>query len=189
MTQTRAAQLTVSLGSIVLACVLLSHVATARATPRSVSRGIAAGDRARSAPTAPPTQNWSERATTLHTWAVSMQTAGHGREAAALHRASAALRPADDSSVATCLELAGNLLANAGDFAEARSALRAAVKHALARGDVARAAELTLLAGFVAREQGDAAGVAAYAREARRLANVSSLSVAQRSAILSRIRG
>ena len=68
-------------------------------------------------------------------------------------------------------------------------AFRAAAAHALVRGDVARAAELTLLAGFVARDQGDAAGVRAYAREARRLANAPSVPVAQRAAILSRIRG
>jgi hypothetical protein len=184
---TRAAQLTVSAGSIALASLVAFHMPTARATaPASASPTV---DRARGAPTAAATLDPSARAAALHARAMSLQMAGRGREAAALHRASAALRPADDSSAATCLELAGNLLTDAGDFAEARVAMKAAAAHALNRGDVSRAAELTLLEGFVAREQGDAAGVATYAREARWLANAPSLSVVQRAAILSRIRG
>ena len=192
---TRAAQLTVSVGSIALASVIVFHMPDARATPEAVRRASApasavpTADGTRGAPAAMPMHDRSSSAADLHLQAISLQMAGRGREAAALHRASAALRSANDSSAETCSEIAGNLLSNAGDFAEARAAMGAAAAHSLARGDVARAAELTLLAGFVAREQGDAAGVRAYAREARRLANATSVPVVHRAAILSRIRG
>jgi hypothetical protein len=187
MHPTRAAQLTIAVGSIVLASVLVFRMPTARATvPASAPR---TADRAHATPPAATMSDPSLSGAALHTEAISLQMTGRGREAAALHRASAALRSADDSSAETCLELAGNLLTYESDFAEARAAMRAAAAHALDRGDGARAAELTLLAGFVAREQGDAAGGRAYAREARRLANAPSVSVARRTAILSRIRG
>ena len=189
----RAAQLAV-VGSIMLVSGLVSRIATARDMSHSVpvaataSSAPSAVERVGRAPTPAPTAIWSERAAALHEWALAMQLGGRVREAAALHRASAALRPADDSSAVACLESAGTLMADAGDFTEARASMRAAAARALARGDTAHAAESTLLAGFVARAQGDAAGVAAYAREARRLANAPSVPAARRAAILSRIR-
>jgi len=167
MQSTHPARFTIAAASIALASAIVFRMPTARATaPASVPL---TSEPARPARAATPVFDRSASAAVLHAQAISLQKSGRGREAAALHRASAALRPANDSSAETCLEIAGTLLTNAGDFAEARAALEAGATHAIDRGDRARAAELTILAGFVAREQGDAAGMRAYARKARHL--------------------
>jgi len=189
--RSRLTSLTVGALVLVLgsAGLLTFHGRTARAAAptSSPARGGVASAHASRAPMAASKDDRLEHAVALHAQAESLQAAGQAREAAALHRASAALRSTDDPMATNCLEAAGILLGDVGNFREARVVMRDGAAHAMARGDVARAADLTLLAGFVAREQGDTAGVVAQAREARWLANAPSLTPGQRSAILTRI--
>lgn len=127
------------------------------------------------------------KADSFHVAAVTMaETTQRWREAARLHRESAALRAPEDTMGFTCLKTAANLSFAANDLTRARTDMTRAAEQALARGDIERAAHAYADAAWVAKEQKKAAEVWRLGRQAEVLASSPLLSGPQRVSILRR---
>ena len=127
------------------------------------------------------------RADSLHDAAVALVAAHRWRDAAGLHRRSAALRGAEDPLGFRCLNEAAALAYATGDRSRARSDLAAAAGQALARGDLRAAALAYLDAAWIAQEQSNPRQVWELAHRAELLADSPLLGAADRAAILRRI--
>jgi hypothetical protein len=134
-----------------------------------------------------PTITTVVAADSLHASAVTMaQTTYRWRDAASLHRRSSALRPAADSMGFRCLTSAAHLSFAADDLASAQSDMEEAAAHALARGDVEKAAHAYADAAWVARERKHPARASELGRQAEVLASSPLLSSTKRIGILER---
>jgi hypothetical protein len=127
------------------------------------------------------------RADSLHMRAEALSRSKiRWRDAARLHRQSAALRPAEDSLGYRCLWVAAQLSYGSDDLSNARISMAEAGAQALARGDIVRAAHAFADAAWLAKEQNKAADVWKFGRQAEVLADSPLLSRTQRTAILKR---
>jgi hypothetical protein len=173
------------LGAVVVTSVAAALPPARTAPARPAVAAVADG------PGAPPDgatpAEAARRAAELHQQAMDAGSVGKWRRAAALHKRAAALHSAEDPRGARCLELAANFAYYGGDRPSARVLLETAADQALARGDLATAADAYLKAGLVARDLGDRPGEAAHARRAKLLAASPLLSEAQRAGITARI--
>jgi hypothetical protein len=134
-----------------------------------------------------PTITAVAKADSLHEAAAAMIGDSHRwREAARLHRQSAALRTPEDSLAYRCLTSAGQVSFAANDLSSAQADLQAAGAQALARGDVEKAAHAYADAAWVARERKNPAQVWSLGRQAEILASSPLLSSEQRKRILQR---
>lgn len=134
-----------------------------------------------------PTLRSVARADSLHQAADIMATTTYRwRDAASLHRQSAALRAADDSLGYRCLTLAAHLSFASNDLSSAQGDMSSAAEQALARGDVAQAAHAYANAAWVAKERDNEGQVYTLGRKAEVLASSPLLSPAQRVGILQR---
>lgn len=134
-----------------------------------------------------PTVVSSARADSLHEAAAALVAVHRWRDAAGLHRRSAALRSADDPLGFRCLNDAAALAYATGDRSRARSDLTAAAGQALARGDLRAAALAYLDAAWIAQEQGNPRQVWELGHRAEMLADSPLLGPSDRAAILRRI--
>lgn len=127
-------------------------------------------------------------ADSLHGAAVSLvQTTHRWRDAARLHRRSAGLRSIDDPQAFGCLRVAAALSYATKDRTKARNDLTEAAIQALHRGDLEQAAQAYVDVAWVAQEQGKAAEVRKFGKQAEVLAASPLLDAVQRGAILKRI--
>jgi hypothetical protein len=127
------------------------------------------------------------RADSLHAAAEIMAATTHRwRDAASLHRQSAALRPSGDSLGYRCLTVAAHLSFASKDLSSAQRDMTAAAVQALARGDVEGAARAYADAAWVANERKNAGQVRTLGNQAETLASSPLLSPAQRNTILRR---
>lgn len=130
----------------------------------------------------------SFKADSLHEAAVTLaQTTHRYRDAAGLHRRSAALRSTDDPLAYRCLTEAAALAYASKDRSAARADMAKAAAQALARGDLRAAAEAYLDAAWIAQEQGKTRQVWELGHRAEILADSPYLNASERSAILQRI--
>jgi hypothetical protein len=127
------------------------------------------------------------RADSLHEAAAALVTAHRWRDAAALHRRSAALRGDDDPLGFRCLTEAAALAYATGDRSRARTDMATAAGHALARGELKAAALAYLDAAWIAQEQGNPRQVWELGHRAELLADSPLLAAPDRAAILRRI--
>jgi hypothetical protein len=109
-------------------------------------------------------------------------------EAARLHKASAALRNANDPEAVQSLAMAAHLFGYAKRPIEARRTMEEAADRALAMGDVVRAAQAYVEASFFADKQKNRVETQRLGRKALLLAGSPLLPVDQRNAIMKRIR-
>ena len=131
----------------------------------------------------------SIKADSLHAAAVALATTtNRWRDAAALHRRSAELRPSDDVQGFNCLTEAAALAYAAGDRSRARNDMADAARHALERGDLSSAAQAYLDAAWIAQEQKNPSQVWELGHRAEMLATSPLLGSADRAAIMGRIR-
>ena len=134
-----------------------------------------------------PTITTVVTADSLHASAITMaQTTRRWRDAASLHRQSAAMRPAADTMGYRCRTLAAHLSFAANDLSSAQGDMEEAAAQALARGDVDKAAHAYADAAWVARERKNPARASELGRQAEVLASSPLLSSARRTAILGR---
>lgn len=127
------------------------------------------------------------KADSLHAAAITMaETGNRWRDAARLHRESAALRTPEDSLGFSCLKTAASLSFVVNDLTSARSDMTRAAEQALARGDIERAAHAYADAAWVAKEQKKSREVWKLGRQAEVLASSPLLSEEQRTSILKR---
>jgi hypothetical protein len=123
----------------------------------------------------------------VHASAVAMtQDFKRWREAAALHRQSAAMRQPDDSMAYRCLTTAAHLSYGTNDVVRAESDMTAAAAQAIARGDVEKAAQAYADAAWLANERKDSEQARTLAKQAEVLASSPLLSASQRNGILRR---
>ncbi|HWB40751.1 MAG TPA: hypothetical protein VG500_05810 [Gemmatimonadales bacterium] len=134
-----------------------------------------------------PTLVSSVEADSLHQAAAALVTAHRWRDAARLHRRSAALRAADDPLGFHCLTEAAALAYATRDRSAARTDMANAAGHALARGDLRAAALAYLDAAWIAQEQKKPGLVWELGHRAEMLADSPLLGAADRAAILRRI--
>jgi hypothetical protein len=126
-------------------------------------------------------------ADSMHASALAMtQDANRWRDAARLHRESAALRVPGDSLGYRCLMTAANLSYGTHDLANAQSDMETAAAQAIARGDVEKAAQAYADAAWLANERKRPDEVRTLASQAEVLASSPLLSSAQRDVILRR---
>ncbi|HKT61389.1 MAG TPA: hypothetical protein VJQ46_15145, partial [Gemmatimonadales bacterium] len=136
-----------------------------------------------------PTITAVAQADSIHRAAEMLAENSHRwRDAASLHRQSAALRAPEDSLGYRCLNTAANLSFASNDLASAQSDKIAAAAQALARGDVENAAQAYADAAWIANERKhhDPEQVLTLARQAEVLASSPLLSSMQRTKILER---
>lgn len=134
-----------------------------------------------------PTITKFATADSLHLAAVTMaQTTRRWRDAASLHRQSAALRSASDSMGYRCRTLAAHLSFAGNDLAGAQSDMAAAAAQALARGDVEKAAHAYADAAWVAKERKHPGQAWELGTQAEVLASSPLLTPAKRMAIMGR---
>jgi hypothetical protein len=130
----------------------------------------------------------SFKADSLHEAAVTLAHTTHRwRDAASLHRRSAALRSADDPLAYRCLTEAAAIAYATKDRSAARSDMAKAASQALARGDLRAAADAYLDAAWIAQEQGKPRQVWELGHRAEILADSPYLTASDRGAILQRI--
>ncbi len=130
----------------------------------------------------------SFKADSLHEAAVTLAHTTHRwRDAASLHRRSAALRTAEDPLAYRCLTEAAALAYASKDRSAARADMTKAAAQALARGDLRAAADAYLDAAWIAQEQGKTGQVYELGRRAEILADSPYLGSSDRTAILRRI--
>jgi hypothetical protein len=129
----------------------------------------------------------SVKADSLHDAAVALVAAHRWRDAARLHRRSAALRAPDDPQGFKCLTNAAALAYASGDRSGAREDMADAAAQALARGDLRAAALAYLDAAWIAQEQNDPRQVWDLGHRAEMLAASPLLGASDRDAILQRI--
>jgi hypothetical protein len=134
-----------------------------------------------------PTIVSSLRADSLHEAAAALVTAHRYRDAAGLHRRSAALRSADDPQGFHCLSEAAALAYAARDRSAARNDMARAAEQALARGDLRSAALAYLDGAWIAQEQNNRRQVWELGHRAELLAASPLLASSDRQAILGRI--
>ena len=127
------------------------------------------------------------KADSLHDAAARMIAVHRWRDAARLHRESAALRAPDDPLGFRCLSEAGAITYAVGDRSRARADLASAAEHALARGDLRSAALAYLDAAWIAQEQEKPREVWEHGHRAEMLAASPLLAPADRMAIVQRI--
>ena len=132
------------------------------------------------------TANAVAQADSLHDSAIILAEKNQWRDAARLHRRSAALRAPEDSLAFRCLSAAGNLSFVDDDLSSAQLDMVAAAEQARARGDVENAAVAYADAAWVANERKRPAEVWTLGRQAEVLASSPLLSPAQRNNILQR---
>jgi hypothetical protein len=130
----------------------------------------------------------SMQADSLHEAAAELVAAHRYRDAARLHRRSAALRPADDALGFSCLSEAAALAYAGGDRSGARQDMARAAAHALSRGDLRSAALAYLDAAWIAQEQKNPRQVWELGHRAEMLAASPLLGSADRAVVLQRIR-
>ena len=134
-----------------------------------------------------PTIVSSAQADSLHDAAAALVEAGRWRDAARLHRRSAALRSPEDGRGYECLKEAAALAYYTRDRSAAREDMARAAEHALARGEL-RAAALAYLDGaWIAQEQRNRREVWELGHRAEMLAASPVLSASDRAVILRRI--
>jgi hypothetical protein len=134
-----------------------------------------------------PTITSVASADSSHASAVAMSNdSKRWRDAARLHRKSAALRPPDDSRAYRCLTTAANLSYGAKDLASAQSDMTTAAAQAMARGDVVQAAQAYADAAWLANERKRPDEVRTLASQAEVLASSPLISGPQRTDILRR---
>lgn len=109
------------------------------------------------------------------------------KKAVRLLEASAELRGADDPAAYECLLYAGRIQAAIGDHRGARSNLEKAAEHALARGDIAEAANAFIDAAHAAVALKDARRAQDLVDRAGRLARSPLLPSDQRAVLESRL--
>ncbi len=126
-------------------------------------------------------------ADSLHDAAASLVAAGRWRDAARLHRRSAALRPADDPRGFQCLSEAAALAYYTRDHSAARKDMAQAAEHALARGDIRTAALAYLDGAWIAQEQQNRREVWELGHRAEMLAASPLLAASDRAVIVRRI--
>ena len=129
----------------------------------------------------------SVKADSLHEAAVALVTAHRWRDAARLHRESAALRSADDPLAFRCLSDAAALAYAVHDRTAARNDMAEAAGQALSRGDLSSAAQAYLDAAWIAQEQKNPRQVWELGHRAEMLAASPLLAERDRMAILQRI--
>jgi hypothetical protein len=123
----------------------------------------------------------------VHASAVAMtQDFNRWREAAILHRQSAAMRQPDDSMGYRCLTTAAHLSYGTNDAASAQSDMATAAAQAMARGDVEKAAQAYADAAWLANERKQPEQARTFAKQAEVLASSPLLSGPQRNGILRR---
>lgn len=134
-----------------------------------------------------PTITSVAQADSIHASAIAMaRNFNRWRDAARLHRQSAALRPPEDSLGYRCLVKAAHLSYGKDDLMNAQNDMADAGAQALARGDVEKAALAYADAAWVANERKHQGEVLTLARRAEVLASSPLLSGKQRSGILGR---
>ena len=124
------------------------------------------------------------QADSLHDSAILLAEKTRWRDAARLHRESAALRAPADSLGFRCLRSAANLSYTDDDLPSAQRDIIAAAEQARARGDVEKAALAYADAAWVAHERQRPAEVWTLGRQAAVLASSPLLSPVQRDNIL-----
>ena len=130
----------------------------------------------------------SFKADSLHEAAVTLAHTTHRwRDAASLHRRSAALRSVDDPLAYRCLREAAAIAYAVNDRSSARTDMAKAASQALARGDLRAAADAYLDAAWIAQEQGKPRQVWELGHRAEMLADSPYLNASDRAAILQRI--
>ena len=129
----------------------------------------------------------SVKADSLHEAAIAYVAAHRWRDAARLHRQSAALRTPDDPLAFRCLSDAAALAYAVNDRTAARNDMAEAAGQALARGDLSSAAQAYLDAAWIAQEQKNPHQVWALGHRAEMLAASPLLAERDRMAILQRI--
>jgi len=130
----------------------------------------------------------SVRADSMHEAAILLQRTTHRwRDAATLHRRSAALRSADDPLGFRCLTEAAALAYATNDRSGARADMTDAAGQALGRGDLRAAALAYLDAAWIAQEQKNPSKVWELGHRAEILADSPFLGPADRATILRRI--
>ena len=122
----------------------------------------------------------------LHDSAILLAEKNEWRDAARLHRESAALRAPEDSLGFRCLRAAANLSFTDDDLPNAQRDITAAAEQARARGDVENAALSYADAAWVANERKRPAEMWTLGRQAEVLASSPLLSPAQRDNIMQR---
>jgi hypothetical protein len=122
----------------------------------------------------------------LHDSAILLAEKNRWRDAARLHRESAALRAPEDSLGFRCLRAAANLSFVDDDLPSAQRDIIAAAEQARARGDVENAALSYADAAWVANQRKRPAEMWTLGRQATVLASSPLLSPAQRDNILQR---
>jgi hypothetical protein len=123
----------------------------------------------------------------VHASAVAMsQDFKQWRQAATLHRQSAAMRQPDDSMGYRCLTAAANLSYGIDDAASAQSDMTAAAAQAMARGDVEKAALAYADAAWLANERKQPEQARTLAQQSELLASSPLLNEPQRNGILRR---
>jgi hypothetical protein len=133
-----------------------------------------------------PTITSIGNADSIHESALAMQNQKRWRDAARLHRESAALRGPDDPRGYRCLTTAANLSYVVNDLASAQRDKEAAAAQAMARGDVEKAAQSYADAAWLANQRKRPSEVRTYAQQAEVLASSPLLTVSQRDGILRR---
>ena len=134
-----------------------------------------------------PTITAVAQADSIHRAAEMLAENSHRwRDAASLHRQSAALRAPEDSLGYRCLNTAANLSFASNDLASAQSDKIAAAAQALARGDVEKAAQAYADAAWLANERKKPDEVWTLARQSEVLASSPLLSATQRTGIMQR---
>jgi hypothetical protein len=135
-----------------------------------------------------PTLVSSVKADSLHEAALALAASGRYRDAARLHRESAAVGAPDDPSGFRCLSEAAAMAYFIGDRSTARADMARAAEHALARGDLRTAALAYLDAAWIAQEQKKPRQVWELGHRAEMLADSPLLSVGDRAVIQQRIK-
>jgi len=126
------------------------------------------------------------QADSLHDSAILLAEKTRWRDAARLHRESAALRAPEDSLGFRCLHAAANLGFADDDLPSAQRDFIAAAEQAHARGDVENAALAYADAAWVAKERNRPAELWTLGRQATVLASSPLLSPVQRDNIMQR---
>ena len=110
-------------------------------------------------------------------------------EVVRLHEHVTALRAPSDPRLFDCLMDQASLALGVGDLAGARRWVAEAVAQAEWRGDILKAAEASVTAAVLAQQAGDFATEKTFRINARNLALSPSLSLAETSAIVTRLYG
>jgi hypothetical protein len=127
------------------------------------------------------------RADSLHLAALAVgRSMDRWRDAARLHRQSAALRAPEDTMGYRCYWEAAQLSYGKDDLSSARSSMVDAASHALARGDIVKAADAYADAAWLANQQHKPREVWKFGRQSEVLAASPLLSREQRETILRR---